>query len=267
MTTQKKPKNYLKTEQATVNAWPFTISRTPRSDTLVIIIHGFTSSAYEVHDMAHYLADKGIDVHAVLLAGHGGSFDYLKSTNKEDWYFSAEKVLKSYLGKYKNIFLVGYSFGANIAFHLTRNYPEIKGVASLGIPVYIRNEKYIRFFLPLAQIFRKKFRKHWVDKDQLALTATGRHRDIPIKSIAEFYSFIDNYTKKEIKEIDQPTLIIHARDDMVSDPRSSEYLYTNIASSHKTMYILNKDNHNLVHDSRRDFVFNRVYQFMDKYSV
>lgn len=247
-------------------AQPFSIVSESAKDSLVIIVHGFTSSPYHMHNIADWLAEHGYDVETVLLAGHGGSFERLQNASADDWQESLDKVVEKNIVKYNKIFLLGFSFGANLVLHASLKYPQIKAVTVLSIPIFLKKEKRIRFFLPLANIFQKKYRKRWIAKEHwLSLEERGHHSHIPIKGIVDFYGFIDNVTKKEIKEINIPILIIHSRGDTVTMATSSEFLYKNIKSKIKEIYILDKASHNLEFETRRDFFFTKIVAFFDSF--
>lgn len=246
-------------------AQPFVI-QADNSDTLAILIHGFSSSPYAFHDLAEYLAQRGVDVETVLLAGHGRDFKSLKNSTTLDWYHSAEKILHKNQAKYKNIFVIGESFGSNVAIHLAAHYPQIRGVVTLSIPVFLFKEKTIRFFLPLAALVTNKYKKRWFDvKDIHQMKEFGRHLYLPIASIKNFYRFIDTFTKKEAHKVRVPALIMHSRNDRVSQAASSQWLFEEIKNKHKELYILDKDNHHLIYKTRSDLVFAKIASFIEKY--
>lgn len=244
-------------------ARPFFVKAQENNDTLVIAVHGFTSSPYYIRYLADYLADHGFDVEVVLLAGHGRNIYDLVKTSTTDWYQSLEKVYLKNKNKYKNIFVVGYSFGANLALHLSIQYPQIRGIVAMAMPIFLRDEAKIRFLLPLARIFLKKYKKKWADyHDVQSVEEQGRHVYVPLKSFSQFIKFIDTTTKSEIKFVSTPVLIMHSRDDLISDPKSSEYLFYRLKVKDKHLFILDKHKHNLLQDTRRDFVFTRVVSFI-----
>lgn len=259
-------KSFLDNSIAVHKARPFTIQAKPDNDKLVIIIHGFTSSPYRMHHLADFLAEQGYDIETALLAGHANTIDHLSNSNADDWYRSAEHTLIKNLDKYKNIYIVGYSFGANIGIRLINNYPQVKALVSLGIPIFLKKERSIRFFLPLANLVKNKYRKRWINKNEADwLAARGHHTHIPIKSLFDFYGFIDNCTKKDIYSFNKPILIIHSRYDLVADPRSSEFLFDNVASDDKNLFILNKGNHQLEDGQRKDAIAKKTLEFISKY--
>jgi carboxylesterase len=259
-------KEFRALEGVTKKAWPFQIKK--GHDTLAILAHGFTGTPYDLWVLADFLSINQMDVEAPLLAGHGGSIQRLAASNSEDWLNSLEKVLLENVGKYKKIFFVGYSFGSNLSLHLSIKYADkISGIIALGVPIFMRNEKRIRLLLPLAKIFKKTYKKHWLtEEDETNFQDEGRHNYIPISSLLHFYNFIDVYTKPELAKIKVPVLVIHSRDDLVSDPYSSEFLFAQLtATRDKHLFILNKNEHHVIDNTRRDFIFTKSLDFIKEH--
>jgi len=244
-------------------AQPFEIITSDRHDILVILVHGFTSSPYVMRHLAEFLAAEGMDVKAVLLAGHGRNPKALAKTDQNDWYQSIDDIVADGVKKYKNVFLIGHSFGANMSIHATIKHPKVKGLVALGVSISMIDEVWIRLLLPLARIFQKNYKKRWIkQEDAERLEATGRYTCIPVKSIVNFYNFIDRVTKKDIAKLTCPVLAMHSREDEVAHPRSSEFLFKQLRVEDKELFILDKNNHGLLHKTRRDFVFDKIVYFI-----
>lgn len=259
-------KTYRKVEGAVEKAQPFFIASRPDNDQMVIIIHGFTSSPYHMHFMAHTLARQGYDVDTLLLAGHGGSLERLAQTRPQDWVQTAETALQTALQKYQKVYILGYSFGANLAVHLGVRYPQIRGLVCLGIPIVLNREKSIRTLLPLAKLFMKKYKKRWIAPEEIAgLYERGHHLYIPIPTLVEFRRFIQHYTKPDIPRLQLPVLIGHPRRDQVADPSSSEYLFHHLQVADKTLYIMNQGDHHVETGVSRDFVAKKILDFLKKH--
>ena len=258
---QEQQKEFRRIEGVAEKAQPFGIKS--GSKTLVMLIHGFTGTPYDLHVLADFLADNKLDVEVPLLAGHGGSTAMLYQTRNQDWVKSVEDMLEQKLKEYDKVFMIGYSFGSNISLHLSTKYPQIAGIIALGIPIFMRNELQIRFLLPLAKIFKKTYRKRWMNEEiTKEWVEQGRHTHIPIPNIVSFYNFIDHHTKQELSQVKSPVLVIHSRDDLISHPRGSEFLFKQLTVADKHLFILNKQDHNPVHNTRRDFIFSKTIQFI-----
>lgn len=259
-------KKFVSVEGVVQKARPFSIKN--NNDVLVILVHGFTGTPYDLWVLSDFLAENNLDVEVPLLTGHGGSTAMLAASNEEQWLNTVENCLKNNLNSYQKIFFVGYSFGANLSLHVSLKYQDqVTGIISLGLPIFMNHERRIRLLLPLAKIFKKTYKKYWLsEEEEYNSKDEGRHNNIPISSLLHFYNFIDQYTKKELEQIEIPVLVIHSRDDLVSDPYSSEFLFKNLTKvKDKHLFILNQDEHNVIDNTRRDFIFSKTLEFIRKH--
>lgn len=83
-----------------------------------LLIHGMTSSPYELEEVALVLQKEGFDVFVPCLSGHGETLEELRLTPTSDWLEDAVSS-RTYLLKsgYENVFMVGQSFGGLLALH------------------------------------------------------------------------------------------------------------------------------------------------------
>ena len=88
------------------------------SRTGILMIHGFSSTPRQFKELSFYLSEKGFNVSAPLIAGHGTSPEDCRKTCSKDW---TKSVMEAY-ARLKNIsekvFVVGNSFGSNLGFWL-----------------------------------------------------------------------------------------------------------------------------------------------------
>ncbi len=231
---------------------------------LAILIHGFTGTPDDLRHLADFLASCGITAKAVRLAGHGSHWTDLEKTSYYDWWKSVEDEIKKASGKYKKIFLIGYSFGANLAFDLAARYQkDITAVVSLGISVFLRKEFFIKLLLPFFHFFFKHYRKFYIKNEQvLDYEDAGGYVYIPTASVYEFYKFINYYTKRELAKVTTPALIIHSKDDAITHPQSSIFVYRKINSPKKELLLLDDINHNPLTSQRKDVIFSRIKEFI-----
>lgn len=236
-----------------------------KNNNLVILIHGFSSSDKMMTHLSSYLSKNNIDNKILLLAGHGSDFQSLEESSYQDWLDSAENFVEENLAIYDNIFIIGHSMGANIALHLANKYEKVRAVMSIGFSMFINKHKIIKFFLFWYKLFGiKKWRKIWVEENQIEQIKTlGGHVDLPIKSIDNFFYFIDKVTPNYIREYTKPILIVHSRHDKVSKPYGSQQLFEKIGSKNKQIFILDKTDHSMLHHTRRDFLFGRFVSFIN----
>ena len=60
-------------------------------------------------------------------------------------------------------------------------------------------------------------------------------------------------------------MLIHARHDYISNPHSSEFVFKNLGTKDKDLFILNKAKHSLAEGSRKDFVYTKILNFINSY--
>jgi len=234
------------------------------SDILALLIHGFTGSPYDLRELGDFLSAKGVTIKAPLLPGHGSQWQDLEKISHQDWLKAIDQEVNQYFNAYRKIFLIGYSFGANLAITMARRYPEkIKGIVCLGASVYLHNDRLARMLLPIVNLIFKKYKKSYIKKKLRAdYEEHGCYTYIPTSSIYEFYKYIDNITKKELAEVTVPTLIIHSCDDKVTHFKSSKFIHKNIGSQQKELIILDDINHNPLNSKTKDEIFGRIEKFI-----
>jgi carboxylesterase len=105
------------------DAKPFTLNLDTERDTIVICIHGFTGSPYEVAPGARAIADRGVPVVAPLLPGHGygdrpDQEREFARIRKPGMLAAARQEVTRARERYRQVGIVGFSMGGAIALCL-----------------------------------------------------------------------------------------------------------------------------------------------------
>jgi carboxylesterase len=235
----------------------------------VLMLHGFTGTPYQFKELAKYLAGKGLTVYAPLVAGHGTSPEDLINTTMEDWKKSVKKAYAELEKKVQKIIVVGNSFGGNLGFYLAKEaYNSLVGIVSLGTPINLRFQWFIklRLFLYgwLKKYYRKPQRIYKIDYTDMIDEVT--YPVIPIKSLREFLKFLKTETVPNLNRVKVPALIMHANVDPVVNPKSALHIYEHLASSYKKIYWFDSGHHVITNDKRRDELFQKIYNFIQEIS-
>ncbi|MFH1287779.1 MAG: alpha/beta hydrolase, partial [bacterium] len=83
-----------------------------------------------------------------------------------------------------------------------------------------------------------------------------------VSAIHEVYK-LSGITKKELKSIVQPVLIIQSKNDKTINPKSSEYIYEKISSKNKKLVFLENSPHVLTtFENPRQ---NEVFEIIDNW--
>lgn len=236
----------------------------------LFMIHGFSGSNEEFIDLEKFFSERGVKVRVPLLLGHGTTPDDLISRCPEDWLKQLQEELTKFEEGVENVYIGGISFGGNLAIHLAKNNPNIKGIFLLGTSIFFYFNRLIRLILPVLKYFKKYYQKrinpkHFFDPE--ALNRRKAYPVAPLKSMADVVKFISKNTMKELPLVKNPAMILHSAHDWAVRPRSATYIYNKIGSKIKELHWIQNSHHNLVIDKPREEVFQTMYNFMTKYSL
>lgn len=251
------------------------------SDVGILLLHGFSGTPNEVKDLGEYLANFGFTIYAPTMAGHGTKPDDLLKIGAKEWEESVKQAYLKLREKTKKVFLIGNSFGSNMAFWLIKEFNnEPIGVVSLSAPIYMKYHKFVLFRIYTYGWFKKYYRKPlkayvtpsafvkclFTKKDEelkdVAILAKANYQIIPIKSIKEFLRFIKKETIPNLKKITTPIFVAHAKADPVILSKSAEYIYNHVASQKKEFFWFPHKGHIMTYDAHRQELFERIYNFI-----
>ena len=115
------------------------------------LIHGFSSSTYEVKKLAKHLSQKGYQVRADNLPGHGTTIEDCNSTKYYEWLNAVEKGVAEMYSACDKVIVIGVSMGGVLSLHLGSLFP-LDGIISASALFKFKNEFNVRF---INRIFNK----------------------------------------------------------------------------------------------------------------
>ncbi len=245
------------------------------SDTVIIFLHGFGGMPEDLNIFLKFLSIKGNSIASPYFPGYKRGDNYQKKFLKvgpKEWIEESKKLINELSADFKNIFLIGFSFGGNIALELaSMDFKNIKGVVVLEVPIFFTKkinlalyiiQPLLRFFhiksiKPSRIIYRKGYKKSGV-KD-------GR---LPIIAIGKIFKFIKKNTRKNLSKITKPILIMQAEKSDLITKKSSKYIYYKIKTppDKKELFYLKVDNHdlNLMDEEGKILMMEKINNFINK---
>ena len=98
-----------------------------------LLIHGLTGTPYEMRYLGERLAERGVRVRGVRLAGHAGMPEELGPVSYDNWYESVVNGLEELRQYSEPIVVVGLSMGAVLSARLAADQGEsIAGIVLLA---------------------------------------------------------------------------------------------------------------------------------------
>ena len=231
----------------------------------VLLIHGFTATPEEMRGLGEYLHKRKITVYAPLLSGHGTVPEQLLTVKYDAWIHDVQKALKVLEGSCDEVYVVGNSFGGNLAFLVGRS-SKVKAIISMAAPfLFKKNESFgktVLFALKYIKLFQKK--KH-PKKIQSLYQRTGRksYDQIPLYALVQLLRSVEK-SRQILPKIRKPVLLMQSTTDGVVAKESVEYVYNKIKSAKKKIYWVKDSIHVFIVDKKCEEAFKVIYKFIKK---
>lgn len=262
----------------------------PGDKNLCFLVHGLTGTAKEMGSIAQRLNKQGFSVAAPLMLNHNKSISTLKRTSWKEFYNSIRDEFIKYTNDYENIFVAGLSFGALIGILLAHEFPQkIKALNCFSPTLFYDGwgNPRSRVFLPI--VYRTPL-KYWfyfkeeypygLKNERLRSKVESFYKEAKLFDYSKVHLYgypvipvscmYQNYLlAKEVisllKDIRTPIQLLQAREDDVTSPKNSNYIYENIGSSDKKIIFLEDSYHIITADQERDKVAEETVAFFEKY--
>jgi len=146
-----------------------------------LLIHGLSDSPYVWHDMAASLTERGFDVRAILLPGHGTTPEDLLDISYRRWMQAARRHFDLYDDGSTDIYLGGFSLGAVLATQLALENPHVSGMLLFSPAYRSKLDNYLRW----SGLY--KFFRPWLFGGMILEDNPIKYNSIPINSGTQFY--------------------------------------------------------------------------------
>jgi carboxylesterase len=243
------------------------------------LIHGLGGAPAELKVVATGLQSEGFTVSCCQLAGHCGTAEDLITTGWHDWAASVETALAELRTECDTVLVGGLSLGAILALHAAAKHPDkISGLLlyaptlwydGFSVPWYAFLLKWV-INTPFGQRYRFQEREPYGIKDQrirklivramgLGKSAEAGLSSTPSQSLKEMWDLVA-VVKPELPSIKTPALIVHAREDDISDLSNTIYLQRKLGGLVDTL-VLDDSYHIVTIDKQRSLVVDRSAAF------
>jgi carboxylesterase len=245
-----------------------------------LLIHGLGGTPIEMRYLSQGLFRGGHTVHVPQLAGHCGGAEQLRATSWQHWYASVEVEHCRMRSTCDTIVVGGLSMGAILALHHAARHPRDVAALTLyapslwldgwGIPWYsycfkLVAQKWLADMIPFAE------RWPWGIKDLRVRTLVERAINsgdssragiaaLPGSSMLEL-RWLVRQVMREVRQVRQPTLIVHPRADDRAGLRNLRYLQCNLAGLADSL-VLDDSYHIVTLDRQRHLVLDRTLDFV-----
>ncbi|HHE45725.1 MAG TPA: alpha/beta fold hydrolase [Candidatus Moranbacteria bacterium] len=231
----------------------------------ILLIHGWTSTPYEVRKLGKYLNENGFTVSAPLLRGHGTVPKDLEKVKWTDWIKDITIAYNKLKKDYSQVYVIGTSLGANLAVILAKNKPSVSGLVLMAMPYKIRIERTMVLLAKLMSLFEKYNKKFYPPTFGVSTTMTRviSYQTYPISSAFEAFIPV-KISRRILPKITQPCLVIQSSSDHVVARKNLEQIYASLGSKIKEKKHIKRAYHTFISDSKNGRVFKDILDFINR---
>jgi esterase/lipase len=225
-----------------------------------LLIHGLLDSPFVMRDIGKQMQDQGMLVRSILLPGHGTVPGALLNVDYHKWVKTARQAIRTLTKEVDQIFLVGFSLGAIIAFYETiYDKTKIAGIISFAPAIRIRTrlDFATNFFRLIGKCIK---RTAWMNIEEEINYV--KYRSIPFNAAYQVYRLTRKIKKSpQKKRLDCPLFFVVSHDDQIVSSDASLKFFT----SHKNplSQMIYYANHPIVMRDERIIVRNSSYPEMN----
>lgn len=228
---------------------------------LVVIINGGGTNGAELKSLYKHLNENEkyfVYYPGFIPAGFVG--DYFPKSTTVDFIRFIDETIQMMNEDFNKVYLIGYSLGACTASIIAARCDKVDKVVMIA-PI-IKNPKYSKFLRGLTKSLahsknlsriQKIFYKEFV----------SRFSKVPKIHIWHLQMYL-HYTKRYLKMITQPTLIVETLQDEMVKKKSIDYLISNIQNEHVERFSVDTS-HFLFFDKvvRKEVMF-KIAEFLEE---
>lgn len=231
----------------------------------VLLIHGWTSTPYEVRRLGKFLNEAGYAVSGPMLRGHGTAPKDLENVKWQDWVADSQREYEEMKKQCGQIYIAGTSIGGSITLMLAKNNPDAAGIILMATPAKFKIEFLVKNLVKFLNVVGKKYRKKFYPptfgvKD--SVTRRISYDCYPMKSVLETFRLVEE-SRKNIEQIKQPVLLMQSTSDHLINKDSFRYLHDNLGSGIKKTKWIKRAYHTFISDIKNEHVFEDILEFIN----
>lgn len=245
----------------------------------ILLLHGLSSTPLELRYLAKTVHQAGFTVYVPYIEGYSSGTEEKPMQAWIDEGIQAFDMLKS---KYPLVSVGGLSMGATLAVAVVLQRPQAQSLCLLSITLNYDGWTIPRYHFLLNWLYFTPLRHRWrfhesapyglknealrrriartMEKDNLSEIGPST---ISLPALYQAKK-LTQYVKKNIGDINNDCLLIHAIDDDTASPMNALFVRDNIQSEVKRLIMLDDSYHMITSDNERETVAREVTLFLQE---
>lgn len=213
----------------------------------VLLIHGFHGTEQDLEPLAAALKERGMEVYAMRLAGHGESDEHFFASRAEDWIASADRAVQEMTQKFSRVAVVGFSMGGLLALKEAAQH-TLAAVVTVNTPLFYGN-------------FAQKLR-NFCGRIRGEYRRTREGRRTPLRVYHQFFRVLRR-VKPLLRHVHCPVQINQVKNDHVVRLKSVRYLTKKVAGA-VTVHWYEKGRHKVMLSKYKEPVVQNAAEFLEQ---
>lgn len=226
-----------------------------------LLIHGLSSTPWEVRTVGEALRDAGYHAEGFWLPGHGSTPEALAAVTWHDWVAECEARFDALHAEQGEVAVLGSSLGGSLALWLAATRP-VAAVVTMGGAVWLRGAARFARLMSYVRPYQKKSEKGSSIYDDEARARHPSYPKMPLRAIAEMRDLTEALRPK-VPEIRAPLLVMHARQDPVIAPENAPWIIEHAGSARKELIWFERSNHIITEDYEHEAVSAAAVRWID----
>ena len=230
----------------------------------IYLIHGFSSTTYEVKKLAEALSKLGYYVQADNLPGHGTSIEDCNLTTHNEWLNFVEQKIATMYTTCDKVIVMGVSMGGVLALHLASIFP-LDGVVVAGALFKFKSQFNVRVLVRLLHRFKTQIPKAKTFKSQDLEIINHQfygYDHYPLSALNEMRKMVDK-VKTRLHKISMPVLLIHSKIDKTALFENYYIIENLLVNAQLSTLVLEKTGHHVfdTEESDKEQIFSEIFKF------
>ncbi len=244
------------------NAHPFELEA---GDSAILLIHGFTGSPSHMRTIGEAVYAAGFSARGILLPGHGRSIDEMEKSNDQEWLDACRTALRDMRKKYRRVAVGGLSMGGILSLVLAE---ESEPSAVIVFAPALRYRTRVNHLSPVAKHFMRvqKWRPHGYDPKDFLYDYDFGYEGAPVRKVEDM-TRIQRMARQNLSKITCPALAIQSHKDESVHATVPEMIMRGVSSRVKEICWVDRSPHVLTIGPDREYVNERVVDFLRRYGV
>ncbi len=199
----------------------------------IVFVHGFSGSPDSMRPWAQYLNERGYTVDAILLPGHGTTWQDANTKTYADLQAAVDRAFEAMRSRTDRVFLMAMSYGSTLALHVAAARPQDVAGLVLVNP-WVRPDGvagWQRHLVPL-QRHLARFVKGVPGVGSDIADPTGHELAYDKVPVELAVSLLDGWKsfRTTMEKVIAPVLLVRSLTDHVVGPNNSELIRAHVRS-------------------------------------